>query len=891
MNASAPPRPFSRYPLLVLGLAFALGILFGHLFGLGLITAGLACYLASVFALLFRNNATIATALVALVFAFAGSLSLSIENASIRPERIRNLYDFGMISSHSPVEIEGVLDGTPEAAADGEFLTVRAEKLWSAGRELTVAGKVRFFVVSPKSVHPSNLKYGSRIRVACRLQRQDEFLNPGVVSRREILDRMQIDAVASIKSPLLIEHIADESVFLPLAWVYDQRAKLIDRFREHLSPQAAGVMIASLLGNKYFLDRETADLFREGGTFHILVISGLQITFISGLLLFAVRQFTRNRWLQFVITATMMWTYTLAVAADIPVVRAAVMVTILLYSYATYRTGNLVNSLGFCGLVLLVWRPSDLFNPSFQLTFVSVAAIVAFAFPLIQKLRAIGKWTPTPATPFPPNVPSWLSRFCESLFWNPRAWEIESKRQIWSARLFKEPNARGAAYALRQKTVRYIFEGLLVSFVVQLWLLPFTVVYFHRVSFVSIFLNLWVGIFIAMQSFAAVAGALVVGLSAALGSSFFFIAEIANSVMLAAPKLLVEGDAAGFRLPAYTQLGRAIYLIYCVPIVVFTIALWRWDAFALQKPSCLRRRLIAVIGTVSLVILTAIIVSHPFVGASSDGRLTIDFLDVGQGDSALITFPDGRTMLVDAGGRGDYRDDEQAGEQKVERDAINIGESVVSPVLWAKGYSRIDHILVTHADADHAQGLIDIAKNFEIGSGLFAQSGTAGLAALREILLQRGVEAEIAARGDVFIFGDVRVEVLSPPAEGFAGASENDNSIVVRIVYGTRSLLLTGDIESPAEMSLIATYPDLNADVVKVAHHGSRSSSTQEFVDAVQAEIAVIPVGLRSRHGHPHREVVERWQASGARVMTTGSRGMITISTDGSDLDVKTFLP
>src|SRR5207253_3195212 len=122
-------------------------------------------------------------------------------------------------------------------------------------------------------------------------------------------------------------------------------------FQNNLSPSAAGVMIASLLGDKYFLDKDTADLFREGGTFHILVISGLHITFIGGLLLLFVRWITRNRWVQCGVTIAVLWGYTLAVGADVPVVRAAVMFTIVLFGYAIYRRGSLLNSLGLCALV------------------------------------------------------------------------------------------------------------------------------------------------------------------------------------------------------------------------------------------------------------------------------------------------------------------------------------------------------------------------------------------------------------------------------------------------------------------------------------------------------------------------------------------------------------
>ena len=128
-------------------------------------------------------------------------------------------------------------------------------------------------------------------------------------------------------------------------------------------------MIASLLGNRYFLDKQTAETFREGGTFHVLVISGLHITFIGGLTLLFVRFFTKKRAWQFLTAGGFSWAYSIAVGADVPVVRATVMFTILLFSQVIYRNGNLLNALGACALVLLVWRPEDLFNQSFHLTF------------------------------------------------------------------------------------------------------------------------------------------------------------------------------------------------------------------------------------------------------------------------------------------------------------------------------------------------------------------------------------------------------------------------------------------------------------------------------------------------------------------------------------------
>ena len=890
-----------------LAVCFAVGILMAKFVAVSFVAFLIATIAFLILALIFRAK-PIATILVSIAFVSIGAALFHGEVKQNTETRLKTLYDNKSFLSGSPVEIEGVLLGRPEPSADGSFLTLKTTSIRYSGSDRIVTGKVRLFMPQRDTVQiPDNLrseisnfkseisdlKYGSRIRAACNLEREDEYLNPGVLPKREMLDRLGIDSTCSLKSSLLIEHIADESVFLPLAWVYDQRAVMIEDLRNGLSKPAAGVMIASLLGDKYFLDKDTADLFRDGGTFHILVISGLHITFIGGLLLVFLRWFTRNRWLQFGVTTTILWGYTLAVGADIPVVRAAIMFTVLLFGYAIYRRGTLLNSLGLCALILLAGRPSELFDPSFQLTFVSVAAIVAVAYPLVEHLRAIGSWSPSAATPFPPNVPNWLRRVCETIYWNNARWTIESKRQIWSANIFKSPYFAGRVGDTIQKAFRYIFEGLLISLIVQIFMLPLSVIYFHRVSVASVLLNLWVSVFIAIESFAAVLGALLGNILTLLAVPFFAVAEVMNWLMLSVPRMFAMMDWASFRLPAYVGTGRIWYGIYFVPLLLIAIMIVRWKPFDLKTNSSNigRRFLYPVAGTV--VVITAMIVFHPFSVARPDGRLHIDFLDVGQGDAALVTFPDGKTLLVDGGGRVNYRKKDDEAEPFVP-DTRGIGESVVSEVLWAKGYSRIDAILATHADADHIQGLTDVAKNFRIGTALFAQTPTddPDMLALHEILKRRRVPVEIVERGDRLKFGEVTVEVIYPSVSDDANViSDNNHSIVLRLIYGSRTFLLTGDIEREAEMEMLNGGGTLSADIVKVPHHGSRTSSTFPFVEAVKAQYAIVSVGRASPFGHPHPEVVQRWKAAGANVMTTGERGMISVSTDGKDIQIKTFQP
>jgi len=898
-------RKYNPHPVFWLAVSLACGILVGRFAEIARWQAAIVGLVLAVGAAAFRSSVARSLLLCGAFFTAGAGLyngELAQQNA---PDRLRVLYDSGTLLSRSPVDVEGVLKSAPEESLDGVFVTLGVDRMIFDNNIRAVSGNVRVFVPAPAESSSdlgseiSNLGYGSRVRVTCALEREDEYLNPGVQTRRDLLDRTGIDATCTA-APTLVEQLADGSRLNPLGWVYNQRARLIDAFRENLSPRASGVMIASLLGNKYFLDKDTADLYREGGTFHILVISGLHITFIGGLLLLFVRLFTRNRWLQFTAVTTVLWLYTLAVGADTPVVRASVMFTIFLLGYAMYRQASLLNSLGICAVVLLVWKPSSLFDPSFQLTFVSVGAIVGFAYPLLEKLRLIGSWSPTPEHPFPPIAPRWLVRLAEMLYWNTAAWRIEQKRNVWTAHITKSPLLGGKIRDLTQKLVRWLFEGLLVSAIVQLWMLPLSVWYFHRVAFSGVLLNIWVGFWIAIESFAAVIGIVLSNVSSLLGNGFFAIADAANWILLLVPTAFSDNGWTSFRLPAYHGAASWIYVVYYLPLVTLAVLLTLWDPFKLRVQKSVtslttftrltRLQLYSVAASVAAFILIAVVVAHPFSAPRADGRLHIDYLDVGQGDSIFVTFPNGETLLVDGGGKPNYGESSEA----FRPDARTIGEAVVSQVLWYKGYSHVDHILATHSDADHIQGLNDVARNFTVGDAIFGRTPmrNENFASLADILTRHRVPVEVMSRGDAFDIGGAHVEVLNPTATDDVDAPyDNNHCLVLRIAYGSRSFLLTGDIERQTEADMLLNNAILDSDIVKVPHHGSRTSSTPAFVAATHPQYAVISVGRHSTFGHPHPDVVQRWQDAGVRVMTTGENGMVSASTNGQDIQISRYVP
>ncbi|MDQ5836902.1 MAG: MBL fold metallo-hydrolase, partial [Acidobacteriota bacterium] len=558
-----------------------------------------------------------------------------------------------------------------------------------------------------------------------------------------------------------------------------------------------------------------------------------------------------------------------------------------------------LNAAGGAALALLVLRPASLFDPSFQLTFLSVVAIVAVAAPLLSNLQAVGCWRPTRATPYPPACPRWFRALGEALYWRERAWRRELEHATHSYRLFKTPWAARLERWRVQRLLRFAFAAVLVSVVVQLTLLPLLVVYFHRLSLVSPLMNVFVGALMVALAFSALAALALSSLSGALAAPLVRLAEAAAALMIHSVDPLARAHVASLRLPEYSGAASAVYLLYFLPLVVLTCALLRWRPLtAPPRPKFEEdkgRRLLKLAG-LAFAGLALVIVAHPLSAGRADGRLRVDFLDVGQGDSALVTMPDGGTLLVDGGGRPDLRrrrGAEDEGEE-FEPDAREIGDAVVSEYLWWRGLSRVDYVLATHADADHIDGLNAVVKNFKVAAAFVARAPTNDPEFVRfdASAHDAGVPLYIVGRGDRLRFGAVTVNVLWPPlAQGDADMpSGNNDSVVLRFSFGRRAFLLTGDAEADAERALVSAGDTLRCDALKVAHHGSRTSSTEGFISAARPALAVVSVGLDSPYGHPDPEVIKRWRDAGALVLTTGERGTVNVSTDGNDLKAETFI-
>jgi len=389
---------------------------------------------------------------------------------------------------------------------------------------------------------------------------------------------------------------------------------------------------------------------------------------------------------------------------------------------------------------------------------------------------------------------------------------------------------------------------------------------------------------------------LLAQISAAIAGPFISLANGLNWLTVHSVDPFAKAGIASIRLPEYSGWAGVIYVLYYLPLAGLARLLWRWQPLRLSSSKSKAMRLPVRLALIAQLLAVAVVVVHPWSAPRVDGNLRVDFLDVGQGDSALITFPDGVTFLVDGGGQpGPFRLDAGASDddERFERDTRSIGEAVVSEFLWHRGLDHVDYILATHADADHMDGLNDIARNFSVRAALVARTPNSDpeFARFSQTLFAQRVPIQIIGGGDQMRFGKVSMNVLWPAAaESPELPSQNNDSIVLKVLLGQRSFLLTGDIEAPAEEALTHLADTLRADVVKVAHHGSKTSSTIGFIALAQPRYAVFSVGQTSIFGHPNPEVVKRWEAAGALVLRTGYSGTITFTTNGTDLKLETFV-
>jgi competence protein ComEC len=706
--------------------------------------------------------------------------------------------------------------------------------------------------VDPGPNFPATMIYGERLRLRAKLHPARNFRNPGAFDYEGYLRDNGISLLGSAEASE-IEHLPGFSGNRVESWRMRVHASIVAKIHQLWPASQASLMDAMVLGEESFLRNSTRTEYQRSGTYHVLVVSGMNLSILAVAIFWTLRQFRTDPAVAAIATVIVSFAYAFVVGVGPPVWRAALMLATYLGARLLYRERNMMNAIGAAALGVLVASPRALFGASFQLTFLAVFIIAGIGAPILERTTQ----------PYLRGL-RLLRAASYDMHMLPRVAQFRLDLRMIAGRLGRFAGDRFgiAVPATVMRMVIVASDLLFISALMQAGLALLMAYHFHRATTMGMPANLAV-IPLTQVLMPAAAAAVLLG--------YIWIPLARPAVWISGAAL--NGIAGTVHWLGGTQLAGASIadLRVAMPSRLTIVA----AVAALMLAMLMARRArIAALASVAMVFAVAGWIA--FFPARPDlhpGVMEMTAIDVGQGDSILLVTPGGRTLLVDAGGLPQWMHSD-----------FDLGEQVVSSYLWNRTIDHIDVVAITHPHADHLGGMPAVIANFHPRELWISIDRPVGqLAPIVTQAERAGMKVSVMKEGDAFDYGGAHFRMLAPGRDQVTGSMRpNDDCLVFTVAFGKTTALLEGDAERPAERRVVEEHPE--AMLLKVAHHGSASGTSADLLATVHPRYAVISVGARNVYGHPRREVLERLQQAGVQTYRTDEEGAVSFFLDGKSV-------
>ena len=640
------------------------------------------------------------------------------------------------------------------------------------------------------------------------------------------------------------------------------QSNMKENINKVLNEEEAALCIGILVGDREAISEQTEDNFKKSNLTHMLAVSGSHITYIVNALSILLGK--TNRKFAKIFTIGVLIFFMALTGFTASVMRACIMGILVLLASITYRKADTINNLGISSFIIIVSNPYAIIDVGFLLSYGGTIGIVLLGDKTADKLYYILSKITKGKINFADNttLEKEIDKNEENIE-NRKIKIIESNTKL---NQYKDNEQQKTMSSISRKIIKYLVNSFSITLSANFIIIPIMAYSFSTISF-----TFWISNILAapIMEIVTIFGFIVYFISIIFIPLAQFLGTLLNFLL----SLLLKIAEISSLIPCSNIYIKTPYIIECIIYYFLLFSILKLNHTKRIINKCIiilkkSHKLILCIGIIIIIFSCAAINITP-------KTLKIYFVDVGQGDCTLIKTPSNKNILIDGGGS--------------EFGNFDVGESTLLPYLLDRRVTKIDYMLISHFDSDHIGGLFTVIQNLRVKNIIIPKQGkeSDNLTKFKKVVKNKKINVIVVEKGDYIQVDKYSyLEILFPEEKLINDNILNNNSIVARFNSLGLKMLFTGDIEEIAENRLYELYKNtdkLNANILKVAHHGSKTSSTVKFLELVKPKIVFIGVGENNNFGHPNSEVLDRISIYTNNIYRTDKNGEIelTYSTNG----------